>query len=226
MPVTQYCLFFATNTPGLCWPSAEWAAWVQAIGSIVGIFIAVYVPARQHRRDRLDAADDQRREAGRLLGILLAEYFTVFRLNYEVAKNRLDPTYTEFQMERRLHWKVLNQSIASLNSFPMSSLPSPESARVLMVFKAHSGHLLVAMNEDAPEELQGSWDRGSHWVLSLDSCLGYIERAIRELRRFDPEPEVDQHAIDAAKQLVASRRQELDERMKLFNEAIRQQKEN
>ncbi|WP_155648659.1 hypothetical protein [Burkholderia pseudomultivorans] len=37
--------------------SSEWAAWVQAVGSVVAILIAIWLPARARRDDARDAAD-------------------------------------------------------------------------------------------------------------------------------------------------------------------------
>ena len=42
---------FASHFPGL---SSDWAAWVQAGGSLVAIAIAIWIPARERERDRAE----------------------------------------------------------------------------------------------------------------------------------------------------------------------------
>jgi len=64
---------WALTSPGYAWPKLtveQWAAWVQAIGSIVAILIAVAVPATQH----FLAAKKQQQESldrARSLGLML-----------------------------------------------------------------------------------------------------------------------------------------------------------
>lgn len=43
---TSYCLIFAQS---VCLSGSDWAAWVQAVGSIIGLAIAIAVPLRTDR---------------------------------------------------------------------------------------------------------------------------------------------------------------------------------
>lgn len=59
---TEYCLFYAQWWP-LCMSRAEWAAWLQAVFSVIAIAAAVYVPWKQHKmalRQRDEAEVEQR----------------------------------------------------------------------------------------------------------------------------------------------------------------------
>lgn len=44
----EYCLFWIDHW-ALCMPRADWAAWVQAVGSVVAILVAVAVASQQYR---------------------------------------------------------------------------------------------------------------------------------------------------------------------------------
>lgn len=64
--VTEYCALGLSNVAALCWPSAEWAAWVQAVGSVVALCLTVWVAAREARRHR--EMEVQRTRAVQVMG--------------------------------------------------------------------------------------------------------------------------------------------------------------
>ncbi|WP_155760482.1 hypothetical protein [Stenotrophomonas maltophilia] len=85
-PVKSVCWQFApTGWP--CLTQAEWASWVQAIGSIAAILIAIAIPATQH----YIAARSRQREAldrSRSLGLQLLPHIQAFvQRNNEIWAN-------------------------------------------------------------------------------------------------------------------------------------------
>lgn len=50
-PAQEYCLFWWDWWP-MCMTKGEWSGWMQAIGSIVTVGLAVYVPYAERRRER------------------------------------------------------------------------------------------------------------------------------------------------------------------------------
>lgn len=71
MPPEEYCLLQISHW-STCMAKAEWAAWVQAIFSVVAIFAATWIASRQNRNAvRLQAAL-RRAEAERQLDIAIA----------------------------------------------------------------------------------------------------------------------------------------------------------
>lgn len=71
-------------------------AWVQAIGSVVAIFVAVIVPARQRRQQRADAEIRESREARSCASDLLSDvakfitFIAIFRSDLEHAIEKGD----------------------------------------------------------------------------------------------------------------------------------------
>jgi hypothetical protein len=63
---TEYCLLGLSSVTAVCWPSAEWAAWVQAVGSVVALGLTVWIASREARRHR--TAELQRRRAVEVMG--------------------------------------------------------------------------------------------------------------------------------------------------------------
>lgn len=60
------CLFLLTFGETISWPesSSEWAAWIQAIGSVGAIVVAIYIvnyESRENRRLKADKEMDQRK---------------------------------------------------------------------------------------------------------------------------------------------------------------------
>ncbi len=58
----DYCLFWINWWP-LCMPKAEWASWVQAVGSIVAICAAIGIVLLQHKLERKNITISHAREA-------------------------------------------------------------------------------------------------------------------------------------------------------------------
>jgi hypothetical protein len=57
MPTSNLCII-GINWP--CLPSGEWAAWVQAVGSVLALGIAVAIPVLIHRADKRRIEQERR----------------------------------------------------------------------------------------------------------------------------------------------------------------------
>lgn len=121
--------------PQLCFPSemtsAEWAAWVQAIGSVVAIgaaFIALFV---QHRLDARRALEAERAEADRTLRS--AAYLGLF--SADVVIQALAATKSGEEASAFIHgsnWRSrFAQAEESLN-ISFLEIPDPDVAQALL----------------------------------------------------------------------------------------------
>lgn len=62
----EYCLFGINTWWTTCMPRSDWAAWVQGLGSIAAILVAIYISrgeVRRAHREQKDRADSLRRLA-------------------------------------------------------------------------------------------------------------------------------------------------------------------
>lgn len=64
----------------------DWAAWVQAIGSIIGIFIAIWVPYKQ-RQQGLAADEANRREDARRICMAIHDELTMLQKLFTEGPN-------------------------------------------------------------------------------------------------------------------------------------------
>ena len=110
--------------------SEQWAAWVQAIGSITAILIAVAVPATQHyvseREKRSEKAD-----RARSLGLLLLPHITKFGENINAVWSFEHP---DDDVE------ALGDSVCAAGPITLGSLEVPEH----IVARIHELHELGA----------------------------------------------------------------------------------
>lgn len=85
MPVSNLCVV------GLGWPclpSNEWAAWVQALGSVAALAIAVAIPISIHRADR-KRIDDEKRVRARSYALALLPALEGYASSVRQVKWRL-----------------------------------------------------------------------------------------------------------------------------------------
>lgn len=54
MPTPEYCLLFIDWWP-MCMTKAEWSGWAQAIGAMIALGIAIWLPAKARRNARRDS---------------------------------------------------------------------------------------------------------------------------------------------------------------------------
>lgn len=60
-PAQEYCLlWFWTDWWPLCMTKAEWSGWMQAIGSVVALLIAIWIPWRERKVKKIE---DQKQAA-------------------------------------------------------------------------------------------------------------------------------------------------------------------
>lgn len=127
-------------------PSAEaWAAWVQAVGSIGAILVAVWVSHHQHEKQRERERDHEREEVRRMLCCLRGELeAAVASVERNVGKHMLpNPSSTAFNMTYPL----------GENSFP--------------IFHAFVPKLGLISDPQLREEVIGTYSRAHSLVMTF-----------------------------------------------------------
>lgn len=98
--------------PGIAWSGENGPAWVQAIGTIFAIAVAVFVPLYQRSADRREKASDHLRlelaQSERLSAICSEVYEVVGTFDEEVA-------FADYQINNSLRRYVLNDLLKRLN---------------------------------------------------------------------------------------------------------------
>jgi hypothetical protein len=82
-----------------CLSASEWAAWVQAIGSIAAIGIAIWIPIRIHRADQ-NRVDAEKRLRARSFALALLPAVETVAANVRHAAWRLKSEDAHFELEK------------------------------------------------------------------------------------------------------------------------------
>lgn len=95
MPASDLCII-GLEWP--CLPSSEWAAWVQAIGSIAALAIAIAIPTLIHRADRR-RIDEEKRLRAKSYALALLPALEAYVSNLQRIKWRLKEVDADDQLD-------------------------------------------------------------------------------------------------------------------------------
>lgn len=200
---------------------ADKPAWVQAVGSIIAILVAVALPAWQHHAAQRAAEDERRAEAARLSTIAMTLCYAVFAYAVKTGRTRSDPLHVELQQEREVQAQALSDMMEALRSFPLASLPSANLVRIVTTILSGAAALHRFTRPGQPEPIRGSASRALPWISSIESMITLIEWGISEVHALDPTIAIDGVYLDEAKALVRKHALELAEAKKSFAEMQR-----
>lgn len=182
---TEYCLFWIGSW---CMPRSDWAAWVQAIGSLFALAIAIGVPALQHRAQESARRGDKIADAERLLNICIgiaARANEILRSIAEHTQTHGNNAYPSGDQQQRI-WIQLQ----ALRDAPLFRLPSSFEVSVVLsmqrqledAFEALNGPFLGPLTIPQPGQLP---PEGSRWRATYAYFNDDLERlrwAARSLR--------------------------------------------
>ncbi|WP_155627423.1 hypothetical protein [Burkholderia cepacia] len=118
-----------THMPG---GSSDWAAWVQAVGSVIAILAAIWISRDQYVKQTKKDEAKERAEIGRTLGLLR---MLISNLNSNLQKS-IDRLTNDTEFENRAHrastLKVVKQIQQSLYEVPLQWMPNEKVAIVLL----------------------------------------------------------------------------------------------
>lgn len=137
----EYCLLY-TKLWWLCLSKAEWASWVQAVGSLFALGVAVWVVRFQLRRTRLHTVDDA-------ASVLEAR---AKLLDYAVVAIReMEQVYSDpanFRSSEPLSEKmqIFRQIVQSFEAIGYETVTSPDELEVLMDTRRQLSATLAAFD--------------------------------------------------------------------------------
>ena len=175
----------------LTWPISPWsrwdwagqtaAAWVQAVGSVVAIGIAIAIPAMQHRADLARETEAKRIEDARVLGI--AEQVAGGALNtfLVIADRRGDTSYGEDDEERRTQREGLSGLLRSLEAFPLLQFPTPRAASAVIGLRYTLSRALLDIPVNDNQTHAGSHQRLLPWLTAIGMAYDSLECLAEQL---------------------------------------------
>lgn len=118
-PAQEYCFLWIDHW-SMCMTKAEWSGWMQAVGSIVALIVAIYVPQKQRV--------DQKKENAALAVSAAAFQVAILR----AVQKQLEPKGLEVTMAgMKTSLKSLRAMIAAINPMLISSDGMPVYAGLL-----------------------------------------------------------------------------------------------
>jgi hypothetical protein len=108
------------------------AAWIQAVGSIAAIGVAIWVSNQQHHKELARAKEAERREALRSLTILGALIESIYSVAESTADALEDPNIGDTRENRLTVFRSIEQLRKSFYELPLQSMPDVNSARLLV----------------------------------------------------------------------------------------------
>jgi len=146
----EYCVNVVTQWDFTCLPRGEWASWMQAIGALVALAIAILVPALQHRAIQRQARADRVADDVRLLAICLsiAKAAESVAIQADIHARFRRPT-------PKLLWQGWRTSIArsldSLRSIPLHLLCGAEAVSCVISLRRMTEVCASRLSKAAPE---------------------------------------------------------------------------
>ena len=120
LPILILCTTGAAWALGWLWglSKSDWAAWVQAVGSVGAIVVALWVVQLQHTRERATKSENDRQVRRRQLSALKWLFMTVAQAHEKCAK-RIDGRHVNWRLEADL----LTEACKPLTSYPLTEIP-------------------------------------------------------------------------------------------------------
>ncbi|RQZ50899.1 hypothetical protein [Burkholderia sp. Bp9099] len=149
--------------------TSDWAAWVQAVGSVAGIFIAVWLPAKARRAESADAADS---DLQRLQLLAQQAFQFVQNLRSQMRRNQYSqPTFDDVAFEH------IRRGLADLATHRLS----PENmARAFKVadLLGELYEFMTIMNKPGSDPV--NWKEDSHFFQSLSVSIMRLKKDIED----------------------------------------------
>lgn len=143
------------------------AAWVQAIGSVVAIAIAIAMPAMQHRADREREAEARRSESARVLGIAAQMGGSALSLLVTIAERRGNPAHGESQDERQIQRQAMTDILRLLEGVSPLELPNPEASSCVLSMRYALNLALGDLDTENKNTVGGSARRREPWLAGV-----------------------------------------------------------
>ncbi len=145
-----------TTLVGWSWLKADnAAAWLQAVGSVAGIGLAVAVPAWQHRKMVQREAERQRHECRRLLEITLELMRNALDVIQMACKPHPDITPEDVPNYQAEIVRAARGLIGELGGVPLQAFPSARSASAVMAMRSNLGSLTKVMSGPPNQAVPG-----------------------------------------------------------------------
>ncbi|WP_175010354.1 hypothetical protein [Burkholderia lata] len=163
------------------------AAWVQAVGSIAAIGVAIQISNRQHRNDVKRSLEGERRDAKRSTTILGALIGNLQSVANNAANDLEDPNKGDTQASRAIVLRGVSQLQKSLYELPLMSMPDEATARLLVDSRwiADMSLALAERRNKIVVDSGGATGKGREWRQNQEQLSKLIDRLTEANKAFD-----------------------------------------
>ncbi|MCB5186519.1 hypothetical protein LG200_00695 [Methylobacillus caricis] len=113
--------------------STEWAAWVQAIGSIVAILAAIGISAWQNHVDTNRRRMEQRGYSKRLMSVTHKIAYDIYLTLHNIEQLRSNPLKNETRIMRDFNRSKLGRLEMALHAIPIHNLGTITAVEQVMI---------------------------------------------------------------------------------------------
>lgn len=181
-------------------------AWVQGVGSLVAIAVAIGVPAWQHQAAARAARVAERLEEIRRIEIVYELTCVMLNFSRGTYLDRGDPAKTETHRRRHYQLSFTRHLAVQLGTIRPLDMPSGKIFRIVGRLAGDIGAIEEAIQAGRPEPMSGSYEYARPWFI----ILGSLTRSCIEL-----EEEIcsrgGSHTLAMAETLDAIKREFIEE---------------
>jgi hypothetical protein len=172
--------------------ASAWASWVQAVGSIAALVIAIYVMSKQNAHAVRLVVDADRiatlRMANAVRAILKRYYAQLLLANDSIQKYHTKIPYVtkEDGLQLQAAYQSLKRIPANLQAIPIFEIGSFDLATAVLAFTEIATECingLHAMNTPSPNLSSDAATQFRRLVVAADRTLREYENAVIELER-------------------------------------------
>lgn len=170
------------NFLGICMSDEAWAGWAQAIGSFIGLAVAIGVPWHLHSRAAEREERRKRSEARRLLAITAGLVRRAVIFSELVQATRSDVGGPETQAHRDGQERSALQIESALRAIPVGQLYSAEAVMQLVEaidILSEARQLIPNRRLNPNDYIGGSGAYGAEWA-SATAALRNCHRVLSD----------------------------------------------
>ncbi|HDV6327489.1 TPA: hypothetical protein RJR39_003582 [Burkholderia cenocepacia] len=163
------------------------AAWIQAVGSIAAIGVAIWIGNEQNKKEMERTERVERKEALRSLTILTALLENLHATAKSTANAMEDQNVGDTPETRRILLVSVEQLRKSFYELPLQSMPDVRSARLLVNIRWYADNCAMHAEQRSKisESVGGAPGRGAVWRTKENTLRALLEELIEAKKAFE-----------------------------------------
>jgi hypothetical protein len=159
---------------------SDWAAWVQAVGSIAAIVGAYFLGERQANATRIAAIELQDREKEQKRAAIFA-ICTAAKIRTDLVRNIFGAEYDEQLRMRHYDHSTIRSSIEAMTSVPVLEIGDARALSAFMDMRDQLGFMVKAIDQFELRQSGGTREQYQQEAKSKQIRQGNIIRHVEKI---------------------------------------------